>query len=38
VFRLTAPILAANTEAIGFYSRAGFGPHGVILIKEFTAD
>lgn len=30
---LLAPILAANTEAIGFYSRAGFGQHGIILSK-----
>jgi GNAT superfamily N-acetyltransferase len=35
---LIAPILAPNTEAVSFYSRAGFGPHGVILSKELTAD
>jgi GNAT superfamily N-acetyltransferase len=35
--RLIAPILAANAEAIGFYSAAGFGSHGVILGKELTA-
>jgi ribosomal protein S18 acetylase RimI-like enzyme len=34
---LIAPILAPNTEAIGFYSRAGFGPHGVILRKDLPA-
>ena len=33
---LIAPILAPNTDAVGFYSRAGFGPHGVILSKELT--
>ena len=36
--RLVAPILAPNTEAVSFYSRAGFGPHGVILSKTLTAD
>jgi GNAT superfamily N-acetyltransferase len=35
---LIAPILAPNTEAVSFYSRAGFGPHGVILSKELLAD
>jgi GNAT superfamily N-acetyltransferase len=34
---LLAPILAANAEAVGFYSQAGFGPRGVILSKELTA-
>jgi GNAT superfamily N-acetyltransferase len=38
VSRLIAPILAPNTEAVSFYSRAGFGPHGVILSKELLAD
>jgi GNAT superfamily N-acetyltransferase len=38
VSHLFAPILAPNTQAIGFYSRAGFGPHGVILSKELAAD
>lgn len=33
VSHLLAPILAANAEAIGFYSRAGFGQHGIILGK-----
>jgi GNAT superfamily N-acetyltransferase len=35
---LIAPILAPNTEAVSFYSRAGFGPHGVILSRELTAE
>ena len=35
---LLAPILASNTEAVGFYSGAGFGQRGVILSKELTAD
>lgn len=34
VSHLFAPILAPNTEAISFYSRAGFGQHGIILAKE----
>jgi len=38
VSRLIAPILAPNAEAVSFYSRAGFGPHGLILSKELTAD
>jgi GNAT superfamily N-acetyltransferase len=38
VVRLIAPILALNTEAVDFYSRAGFGPHGVILRKDLSAD
>lgn len=38
VSRLLAPILAPNTQAIGFYSQAGFGQHGIILSKEITAD
>jgi GNAT superfamily N-acetyltransferase len=36
VVALIAPILAPNTEAVGFYSRAGFGPHGVILRKDLV--
>jgi GNAT superfamily N-acetyltransferase len=36
VSHLIAPILAPNAHAISFYSRAGFGPHGVILSKELT--
>jgi hypothetical protein len=35
---LIAPILASNTKAVSFYSRAGFGPHGVILSKALTPD
>ena len=35
---LIAPILAPNTDAVSFYSRAGFGPHGVILSKKLIAD
>jgi GNAT superfamily N-acetyltransferase len=35
---LIAPILAPNTDAVSFYARAGFGPHGVILSKELAAD
>jgi hypothetical protein len=35
---LIAPILAPNTEAVDFYGRAGFGSHGVILLKDLTAD
>jgi GNAT superfamily N-acetyltransferase len=35
---LIAPILAPNTEAVSFYSRAGFGTHGVILSKKLSAD
>lgn len=35
---LLAPILASNTEAVGFYSGAGFGQRGVILSKELRAD
>lgn len=38
VSHLLAPILAPNTEAVSFYSRAGFGQHGIILLKELTAD
>jgi GNAT superfamily N-acetyltransferase len=34
---LIAPVLAPNTGAVSFYSRAGFGPHGVILSKELAA-
>jgi GNAT superfamily N-acetyltransferase len=37
VVGLIAPILAPNTGAIDFYSRAGFGPHGVILRKDLPA-
>jgi hypothetical protein len=29
--------LAPNAEAVSFYSRAGFGSHGVIPSKELTA-
>jgi GNAT superfamily N-acetyltransferase len=36
VSRLIAPILAPNAEAIGLYSQAGFGTHGVILRKELN--
>jgi hypothetical protein len=32
-----APILAPNTEAVNFYSQAGFGPHGVILREDLPA-
>ena len=35
---LIAPILAPNTEAVSFYSRAGFGSNGLILSKKLTAD
>lgn len=38
VSHLLAPILAANTDAIGFYSRAGFGQHGLILSKLVGAE
>jgi GNAT superfamily N-acetyltransferase len=38
VSRLVAPILEPNTDAVSFYSRAGFGPHGVILTKELPAN
>jgi ribosomal protein S18 acetylase RimI-like enzyme len=38
VSMLIAPILAPNTEAVSFYSRAGFGSHGVILSKKLTTD
>ena len=31
-------LIAPNTEAVSFYSRAGFGSHGVILSKKLTAD
>jgi GNAT superfamily N-acetyltransferase len=34
---LIAPILAPNTNAVSFYSQAGFGPHGLILSKELNA-
>lgn len=37
VARLIAPILASNADAISFYSRAGFGQHGILLSKELTA-
>jgi len=37
VTRLVAPILAANAEAIAFYSGAGFGSHGVILARDLAA-
>lgn len=35
---LVAPILAPNAEAVDFYSRAGFGPHGVILSKDLGSE
>jgi GNAT superfamily N-acetyltransferase len=38
VSQLLAPILAPNAEALSFYERAGFGPHGVILKKEIPAS
>ena len=38
VSRLIAPILALNTNAVSFYSQAGFGAHGVILSKKLSAD
>lgn len=38
VVALFAPILTPNTEAVEVYSRAGFGPHGVILRKDLSAD
>jgi GNAT superfamily N-acetyltransferase len=31
---LLAPILSINATAVTFYSRAGFGEHGVMLKKE----
>jgi GNAT superfamily N-acetyltransferase len=34
VSRLYAPILTANTGAVSFYSRAGFGDYGIILSKD----
>ncbi len=34
---LLAPILASNAEGVGFYSGAGFGPHGIILAKALPA-
>ena len=37
VVGLIAPILAPNTDAVSFYSRAGSGPHGVILRKDLPA-
>ncbi len=38
VSRLIAPILASNADALSFYSRAGFGQHGILLSKELTAN
>ena len=38
VSRLFAPILAANADAVSFYSRAAFGDYGIIMTKEVTAD
>lgn len=38
VSMLIAPILAPNTQAVSFYSGAGFGSHGVILSKKLTQD
>jgi GNAT superfamily N-acetyltransferase len=35
---LLAPILASNAEAVTFYSRAGFGQHGIILTKELAPE
>jgi GNAT superfamily N-acetyltransferase len=35
---LLAPILAPNAEAIAFYSRAGYGQHGIILSKNLEID
>jgi GNAT superfamily N-acetyltransferase len=31
---LLAVIFAPNDDAAGFYTSAGFGPHGVLLTKE----
>jgi ribosomal protein S18 acetylase RimI-like enzyme len=31
---LFAPILAANTQAVGFYSGSGFSGYGLILTKD----
>ena len=33
---LIAPVLVPNADAVGLYSRAGFGPHGVILTKDLS--
>jgi GNAT superfamily N-acetyltransferase len=38
VSHLLAPILAPNTQAISFYSDAGFGQHGIILSKRVGLD
>lgn len=38
VSHLLAPIFASNTQAVGFYSQAGFGQHGIILSKQLTAE
>lgn len=38
VSRLVAPILAPNSDAIAFYSRAGFGQHGILLSKELAGN
>jgi hypothetical protein len=37
VSRLIAPSLAPNADAVSFYSRAGYGPHGILLSKEVAA-
>jgi GNAT superfamily N-acetyltransferase len=34
---LLAPILSVNARAVAFYSRAGFGEHGVMLKKDLGA-
>ena len=34
---LLAPILAANTQAVSFYARSGFGDYGLILTKDLPA-
>jgi GNAT superfamily N-acetyltransferase len=38
VARLIAPILAGNSQAVGFYSQAGFRDHGIILRKELPVN
>jgi GNAT superfamily N-acetyltransferase len=35
---LLAPILESNAEAVSFYSRAGYGQHGIILSKELAPE
>jgi len=34
---LFAPILAANSEAVGFYSGSGYAEYGLILTKNLPA-